>query len=91
MKRLFASAQSLKKLGLLGSIVFLLASCDGAKSNGEPAKDEAAQTASELEAAADDADDPKQAEVLQNQAEALNEVAEGDEEDVEGEVVVTGQ
>jgi hypothetical protein len=45
----------------------------------------------ELEAAADNATDNTQAEVLENQAEALREVSKGDKGDAEGAVKVTGQ
>jgi hypothetical protein len=75
-------------LTLCSAGLLLLVACGG---QGEPEKQEAAETANELEAAADKAVDPAQAEVLQNQADALKEVAEGDEEEVEGAVKVTGQ
>lgn len=74
---------------LLASVsICLLAACQEAS---EPAPQEAAETAADLEAAARNTADPEQAEVLLNQANALEEVAEGDPEDVEGEVKVTGQ
>lgn len=68
--------------------MLMLAACQEAS---EPAPQEAAETAADLEAAAENTADPEQAEVLRNQAEALEEVAKGDPEDVEGEVKVTGQ
>lgn len=53
--------------------------------------EEAAQTGAEHDQAADNASDPKEAQVLQNQAAPLSEVAEGYEDEVEGKVKVTGQ
>lgn len=67
-----------------------LGACD-AKQPGEPPPRTADATAEELEAAADNATDETQAQVLRNQANALEEVAEGDEEKVEGEVKVINQ
>lgn len=91
MKQGATGVRTKMKLSSLGISFLLLAACNGASPNGEPAKDEAAQTATDLEAAAENTEDPKEAEVLHNQANALSDVAEGDKEDVEGEVVVTGQ
>ena len=67
-----------------------LGACD-ADEPGEPPPRTADATAEELEAAANNAADETRAQVLRNQANALEEVAEGDEEAVEGEVKVINQ
>ncbi len=68
--------------------VALLSGCDP-QTDSEPSSIEAKATAAGLEAAAENATDNTQAEVLENQAKALREASTGDNGDAE--VKVTGQ